>query len=92
MLLAEKSWLISEELEVSIELSDVAFDSLLDISYTNLGIRHPMNCIRSLTINTLAEHYFGDNFDKSKYKIVISSTTEADIKMKTRKGKCDFSA
>lgn len=72
MLLAEKSRLISEKLEVSIGLSDVALDSLLDISYTNLGIRHPMNCIRSLTINTLAERYFDDDFDKSKYKIVIS--------------------
>ena len=79
LLLEEKAKSISKELQIPIELKKTAYRSLLDISYTNLGIRRPMNCIRTLATNTLAKLYFDDEFDKSEHKIVIRSADKANI-------------
>ncbi len=92
VLLAEKTRIISKELDVHIELADEAFGSLLEISYSNLGIRRPMNCIRSLVINTLAEHFFDDDFDKRKCRIVINAADKATITKQCNKKELESSA
>ncbi len=78
-LLTGKVGAIAKELGVIIELTENAMDSLIDISYSALGIRRPINCIRSLAGNALAEHYFDKDFDKKRCKILIRSADEADV-------------
>lgn len=79
-LLEEKARIIGEELGIAIRLTTGAKNDLLEISYGNLGIRRPMNCLRSLVRNTLAESYFDANFDKSRNCITILSCEKAVIK------------
>lgn len=79
MLLAGKVGVIAKELGAIIELTEETMDSLIDISYSALGIRRPISCIRSLAGNALAEHYFDKDFDKKSCKILIRSADEADV-------------
>ncbi len=78
-LLEEKAKSISKELGVQVELTSQAKKSLLEISYSSLGIRRPMNCIRSLAKETLTEAYFDDSFDKNCWKILIHSSEKAEL-------------
>ena len=78
-LLEEKAKAISNELGVQVELTSKAKKSLLEICYSSLGIRRPMNCIRSLAKETLTEAYFNDNFNKDSIKIIIHSSETAEL-------------
>lgn len=78
-LLVQKTRMISGELNVEIELTDEAKDSLIEISYSHFGIRNQMNRIRSLAVDKLSEYYFDKGFDKQNYKIIIKSADEAEI-------------
>lgn len=79
-LLEEKVKHISNEMGVAIRMTTGAKKDLLEICYSNLGIRRPLNCIRSLVRNTLAERYFDAEFDKSQNCITILSQEKAVIK------------
>ena len=79
-LLEEKAKIIGNEMGVAIRLTTGAKKDLLEICYSNLGIRRPLNCIRSLVRNTLAERYFDAEFDKSQNCIMILSQEKAVIK------------
>lgn len=92
VLIKEKARLISEEQCVQIEVTAGAIDSLLEISYSNLGVRNVMNRLRSLVTNTLSEYYYDDNFDKSEHKIVIQSAEKTSVTKQRKKKKLEFSA
>ncbi len=79
-LLEEKTKIIGKEMGVAIRLTNAAKSDLLEICYGNLGIRRPLNCIRSLVRNTLADRYFDADFDKSQNCITILSRDKAVIK------------
>jgi len=78
-LLDEKAKTISNELGVQVELTSKAKKSLLKICYSSLGIRRPMNCIRSLAKEILTEAYFNDNFNKESIRIIIHSSEKAEL-------------
>ncbi len=78
-LLDEKAKTISNELGVQVELTSKAKKSLLKICYSSLGIRRPMNCIRSLAKEILTEAYFNDNFNKESIRIIIHSSEKAGL-------------
>ncbi len=79
-LLEEKIKHISNEMGITIRLTGGAKNDLLEICYGNLGIRRPLNCIRSLVRNTLADRYFDADFDKSQNCVTILSREKAVIK------------
>ena len=79
-LLEEKAKIIGNEMGIAIRLTTGAKKDLLEICYSNLGIRRPLNCIRSLVRNTLAERYFDVGFDKTQNCVTILSREKAVIK------------
>ena len=78
---------ISEELGIHIELTKAAKDELLDISFTGLGVRRPMNSIRELAQSAVADLFFDDDVDYENDTIVISSLNSAYVKKKSRCGR-----
>ena len=71
---------ISAQIGANIELSEKAESELLKISYGALGIRNPMNKIRELAQNALAEIFFDDDFGETEKTVVIDSLTDARVK------------
>ncbi len=78
-LLHSKTIEISKEQDIEIELSEVALEKFLEISFSGLGIRRPMNLIRALAQNTIADAFFDGAFDPLKDKIIIDSVSSAHI-------------
>ena len=70
---------ISDEIEVDIELSDEAEDELLDMSFGSMGIRRPMNVIKELAQNAVAEVFFEGEFNSTRQRVVIDSASEAHV-------------
>ena len=78
-LLHSKTIEISKEQGIEIELSENALEEFMEISFSGLGIRRPMNLIRALAQNTIADAFFDGAFDPQKDKIIIDSVTDAHI-------------
>ncbi len=78
-LLRSKTVEISKEQGIEIELTENALRDFLDISFSGLGVRRPMNLIRALAQNTIADAFFDGQFDSQKDKIIIDSSTTAHI-------------
>lgn len=78
-LLMDKTKAISREFEIQIDLTAKAKREFLDICYSSLGIRRPINCIRTLVSNALAEVYFDEEFNKKSYHILITSPKKAVV-------------
>ncbi len=91
-LLDEKTKLISNDLGVEIQLTSDAKDSFMKICYSSLGIRRPINCIRSLVNTALAEQYFEKDFDKSQCRVLITSTEKSSVYHSTKKKRYALSA
>ncbi len=70
---------IASALRVNIEISDTAAEEFLTISFGSLGIRRPMNAIRELAQNTVAEVFFDGGFDPKLNKVIIDSLHTAHI-------------
>lgn len=71
---------ISKEIGVEIELTAKAQQDFLEVSYTNLGVRRPMNLIRELAQNAIAQIFFEKDIDLETTKIVITSAESAHVK------------
>lgn len=84
-LLREKTKMIAEEFGIDILMSENARKSFLEISYSSLGIRRPLYCIRSLVRNTLANAFFNEKFDISQYRVRILSYGNAKLQKKSLK-------
>lgn len=80
---------ISKELNIEIELTKASMKDFLDISFGSLGVRRPMNMIRELVQNTVAEAFFEEKFDSRRDKVVISSPHCARIKRNCLTPECE---
>lgn len=73
---------VSQELEIDIELTENAEQELLDVSFGSLGVRRPINIIKSLAQNAVAAVFFDRGFDNWCDKVVISSAEHAHVEKK----------
>jgi ATP-dependent protease Clp ATPase subunit len=78
-LIASKVKDISAETGIKIRVTDEGVDGLVKIAYGNLGVRHPMNVIKELALNTVAALFFDGDFDRDKDTVVITSAEEAYV-------------
>ena len=76
-LLRCKTEQIGEELGFRIELTEQAEQELLSISFGNLGLRHPLNKIRELALNTVSADFFNDDFQNEIAAVRIESLENA---------------
>ncbi len=78
-LLKHKAVEISKSLRVNLEITESAAEEFLSISFGSLGIRRPMNIMRQLSQNAVAEVFFDGGFDSEQDKVVIDSLHSAHI-------------
>lgn len=71
---------ISKAMDVNIEITKQAANEFLSISFGDMGVRCPMNKIKELTQNKIAEVFFENGFDPATNKVVIDSLHSARIK------------
>lgn len=76
-LIRKKAHEISETMNVRIYITEEAVEDFLKISFGNLGVRAPMNQIKKLVQEKIAEVFFEDGFDETKQRIVIDSADKA---------------
>lgn len=80
---------ISHDMDIDIRITEEAMKSFLDISFGSLGVRRPLNRIRELAQNTVAEVFFEGRFDSAKDRVVIDSLDSAHIERPTYKKEYD---
>lgn len=71
---------IAETLEIRIEITNRAANEFLSISYGDMGVRYPMNRIKELTQNKIAEVFFDKGFNHATDMVVIDSLNSARIR------------
>ena len=76
-ILREKAKQIAADNNVQIEISNKAIEELLEISYTELGMRKPMNKISELIDDALICVIDNENFSFNKYRIFIDSCEQS---------------
>ena len=77
-LILSKIHILEKELQISIVFDDNTINSLLDISYTNLGVRHVTNCLRTLAFRAISEVFYDKAID-SNCCLVIENSNSAYI-------------
>lgn len=87
-LIRHKTAKISEDMGIAIEMTEPAAREFLDISFGSLGVRRPMNIIRELVQNTVAEVFFEGKFDINSDRVIIDSTDAAYIERNVRISEC----
>ncbi len=70
---------ISKELGFNIHLMNDVVYEFLEVSYTNLGIRKPMNLIKELVCNAVSKVCYDGKFDAENDIVHISSINEAFV-------------
>ena len=78
-LILSKIHILEQELNIPIEFDDNTINSLLDISYSNLGVRRVTNCLRTLAFRAISEVFYDKAID-SNCCLVIKNTGSAYIK------------
>ncbi len=78
-LLKKKTEIIGQEIGCNISIKKSAEKELVELAFGNLGVRLPMNIIRTLTQNTIADVFFDRGFDEKTDKVVIDSAEKAHI-------------
>lgn len=78
-LIRDKVVKIGEEYGCSIRITDKAVEEIVGISYGTVGIRKPINRIKQLVQDTLADALFGDGFNELTDHILIESADKARI-------------
>ena len=81
-IISKKAAMIGTERGIKLELTERAEDELMDIAYTNLGVRTPMNVITSLVFEALADR--GSSFDADREVIVIDGVERVSIKAREK--------
>ncbi|MDE5893105.1 MAG: hypothetical protein K2H45_09305, partial [Acetatifactor sp.] len=88
-LIRYKVGIISSDMEIDIEMTEDSMKSFLDISFGSLGVRRPLNRIRELAQNTVAEVFFEGRFDSSRDRVVIDSQDSAHIERRVHRKEYD---
>lgn len=70
---------ISEKRNVKIEITEDAVENLIDISYSDMGVRYPINKIKELINNTISKAFFSNDFDYKTDSIIIKSLESANV-------------
>lgn len=78
-LLRKKTEQIGQELGCEISLKPAAEKELVGLSFGNLGARYPMNIIRTLAQDAIADVFFDRGFNSSTDKIIIDSSEAAHV-------------
>lgn len=79
-IIRNKAKQIGNEFGYTIRITDNGMKELMEIAYTNLGVRKPMNVIRELALSVIAHQtIFGDT-DKDSSEIVISGLEKVKLK------------
>ncbi len=78
-LIRKKVQEISDTLKVNIYITDEAVEDFLKISFGNLGVRAPMNRIKKLVQERIAEVFFESGFDAERQRVVIESDNMAYV-------------
>lgn len=81
---------ISEDMGITIEMTETAVEDFLAISFGSLGVRRPMNMIRELVQNAVAEVFFEGSFDIKQDRIIIESTDAAQIERGVYRSECEY--
>ncbi len=76
------------KLGVEIFIRDEAVEDFLAISFGNLGVRAPMNQMKTLVQEAVARVFFDGGFDKARQRIVIDSTDRAHVEDISKRGEC----
>lgn len=88
-LIRYKAGEISEKMGIDIRLTEDSINDFLDISFGSLGVRRPLNRIRELAQNTVAEVFFEGKFDSSRDRVVIDSPDSAHIERRIHRKEYD---
>lgn len=79
-IICDKAKQIGDEIGYAIRITDKGLKELMEIAYTNLGVRKPMNVIRELALSVIAHQtIFGDT-DNDISEIVISGLEKVKLK------------
>ena len=78
----EKAHSVSAETGIDIELSDTAMTMLLNVAYSNLGIRSVLNRIKELAYKAVTDVYYEESYKPENFIIQITSSDSANIKSK----------
>lgn len=76
---------ISNDMGIDIGMPEDTLRAFLDISFGSLGARRPLNRIRELVQNTVAEVFFEGRFDSDRDRVVIDSLDSAHIERRARR-------
>lgn len=87
-LIRHKTAKISEDMGITIEMTEPAEREFLNISFGSLGVRRPINIIKELVQNAVAEVFFEGDFDIYSDRVIIDSTDSAYIKRNVRISEC----
>ncbi len=79
-IIRDKAKQIGDEMGYRIRITDKGLKELMQIAYTNLGVRKPMNVIRELAIGVIAHQTIFGAADKGGSEIVISGLEKAKLK------------
>ena len=84
LLISEKAANIGRENGYRIRLTQKGLNELMTIAYTPLGVRMPMNKIKSLMFSAVSEKYFTQGFERNDFDVVIDGLDRARLE-KVRK-------
>lgn len=69
---------LEDELKISIAFDDSVIDSLLVMSYTNLGVRKVINCLKELAYRAISDAFY-DKEISNNCCLVIESADKAHL-------------
>lgn len=84
-IIKQKTEQLSASLGFAISITDKAANELLAVSFSELGVRRPVNKIKELVHNAVAEAFFDGGFDAETDMVVINSSDTAKIVHKSGK-------
>ena len=82
-LIRDKIELIGSEYGCQVRITDKAIAEIVDISYGTIGIRKPINRIKQLVQDTMAEALFGDGFNALSDRVLIEGADKARLVKQT---------
>lgn len=81
-LVRDKIKKIGEEYSCTIKINSRAIDEIVSLSYGSIGIRQPINRIKQLVQDAMAEADFGEGFNYDRDLVLIKSADHAVVEKK----------
>ena len=64
---------LEREMQISVVFDDDTIDSLLEICYTNLGVRRVMNCLRTIAYRAVSDVFYDRTIDDNCCLVIESA-------------------